>query len=134
MTANETDPDTGTRSTRPGAPAEAASDAPTGNPSQPRPTRPEGMGELDRRAIDTVRVLAMDAVQKAGNGHLGTAMSVGPTPICCSRSGCVTTRKACAALSVRGKRSTRPVRGYRSERAGYHLSLPAHAGDAAAGG
>ena len=79
MTANETDPDTGTRSTRPEAPAEAASDAPTGNPSQPRPTLPEGMGELDRRAIDTVRVLAMDAVQKAGNGHPGTAMSVGPT-------------------------------------------------------
>ena len=79
MTANETGPDTGTRSTRPEAPAEAASDAPTGNPSQPRPTLPEGMGELDRRAIDTVRVLAMDAVQKAGNGHPGTAMSVGPT-------------------------------------------------------
>jgi transketolase len=79
MTANETDPATGTRSTRPEAPAEAASDAPTGNPSQPRPTLPEGMGELDRRAIDTVRVLAMDAVQKAGNGHPGTAMSVGPT-------------------------------------------------------
>ena len=79
MTANETDPDTGTRSTRPEAPAEAASDAPTGNPSQPRPTLPEGMGALDRRAIDTVRVLAMDAVQKAGNGHPGTAMSVGPT-------------------------------------------------------
>ena len=78
MTANETDPARGTRSTLPEAPAEAASDAPTGNPSQPRPTLPEGMGELDRRAIDTVRVLAMDAVQKAGNGHPGTAMSVGP--------------------------------------------------------
>jgi transketolase len=79
MTANETDPATRARSTRPEAPAEAASDAPTGNPSQPRPTLPEGMGELDRRAIDTVRVLAMDAVQKAGNGHPGTAMSMGPT-------------------------------------------------------
>ena len=79
MTANETDLAAGTRSSRPEAPAEAASDAPTGNPSQPRPTLPEGMGELDRRAIDTVRVLAMDAVQKAGNGHPGTAMSVGPT-------------------------------------------------------
>jgi len=79
MTANQTDPATGTRSTRPEAPAKAASDAPTGNPSQPRPTLPEGMGELDRRAIDTARVLAMDAVQKAGNGHPGTAMSVGPT-------------------------------------------------------
>ena len=50
----------------------------TGNPSQPRPTLPEGMGELDRRAIDTVRALAMDAVQKAGDGHPGTAMSAGP--------------------------------------------------------
>ena len=36
------------------------------------------MGELDRRAIDTVRALAMDAVQKAGDGHPGTAMSAGP--------------------------------------------------------
>jgi hypothetical protein len=34
MTANETDPATGTKSTRPEAPAEAASDTPTGNPSQ----------------------------------------------------------------------------------------------------
>jgi transketolase len=79
MTANKTDQGSGTRSTRPEAPAEAASDAPTGNPAQPRPTLPEGMGELDRRAIDTVRVLAMDAVQKAGNGHPGTAMSMAPT-------------------------------------------------------
>ncbi|NUP50669.1 MAG: transketolase [Catenulispora sp.] len=37
------------------------------------------MGELDRRAIDTVRVLAIDAVQKTGNGHPGTAMSMAPT-------------------------------------------------------
>ena len=64
MTANQTGPATETRSTGPEAPAEAASDAPTGNPSQPRPTLPEGMGELDRRAIDTVRVLAMDVVQR----------------------------------------------------------------------
>ena len=34
--------------------------------------------ELDRRAVDTVRVLAMDAVQKVGNGHPGTAMSLAP--------------------------------------------------------
>ena len=79
MTANETDPLSGTKSTRPEAPAEAASDAPTGHPSQPHPTLPEGMGDLDRRAIDTVRVLAMDAVQKVGNGHPGTAMSLAPT-------------------------------------------------------
>jgi transketolase len=34
--------------------------------------------DLDRRAVDTVRVLAMDAVQKTGNGHPGTAMSLAP--------------------------------------------------------
>jgi transketolase len=34
--------------------------------------------ELDRRTTDTVRVLAMDAVQKVGNGHPGTAMSLAP--------------------------------------------------------
>jgi transketolase len=32
----------------------------------------------DKRAVDLVRVLAMDAVQKAGNGHPGTAMSLAP--------------------------------------------------------
>ncbi|MGI9196786.1 MAG: transketolase [Candidatus Nanopelagicales bacterium] len=34
--------------------------------------------DLDRRAVATVRALAMDAVQKAGNGHPGTAMSLAP--------------------------------------------------------
>jgi transketolase len=34
--------------------------------------------ELDDKAVDTVRVLAMDAVQKVGNGHPGTAMSLAP--------------------------------------------------------
>ena len=69
----------GTQSTQPEAPAEAASDSPTGSPQQPHPTLPEGFAELDRRAIDTARVLAMDAVQKVGNGHPGTAMSMAPT-------------------------------------------------------
>ena len=32
----------------------------------------------DERAVDLIRVLAMDAVQKAGNGHPGTAMSLAP--------------------------------------------------------
>ena len=71
--------DDATKSTAAEAPAEAASDAPTGDPRQPHPTLPEDFGELDRRAIDTVRVLAMDAVQKVGNGHPGTAMSMAPT-------------------------------------------------------
>lgn len=34
--------------------------------------------ELDRKAIDTTRVLAADAVEKVGNGHPGTAMSLAP--------------------------------------------------------
>jgi transketolase len=39
---------------------------------------PEDWTELDSRAVDTVRVLAADAVQKTGNGHPGTAMSLAP--------------------------------------------------------
>jgi transketolase len=34
--------------------------------------------DLDRRAVDTIRVLAMDAVESAGNGHPGTAMALAP--------------------------------------------------------
>ena len=34
--------------------------------------------DLDDKAVDTVRALAMDAVQKVGNGHPGTAMSLAP--------------------------------------------------------
>ncbi len=34
--------------------------------------------EIDRRAVDTARALAADAVEKVGNGHPGTAMSLAP--------------------------------------------------------
>ncbi|MET8503893.1 transketolase [Streptomyces sp. NPDC004787] len=34
--------------------------------------------ERDQRAVDTARILAADAVQKVGNGHPGTAMSLAP--------------------------------------------------------
>ncbi|MEY2965578.1 MAG: hypothetical protein RLZZ228_1391 [Actinomycetota bacterium] len=34
--------------------------------------------ELDRRTVATIRALAMDAVQRAGNGHPGTAMALAP--------------------------------------------------------
>lgn len=34
--------------------------------------------DLDQAAVDTARVLAADAVQKVGNGHPGTAMSLAP--------------------------------------------------------
>jgi len=33
---------------------------------------------LDQKAVDTIRVLAADAVEKVGNGHPGTAMSLAP--------------------------------------------------------
>ena len=35
-------------------------------------------GSIDRLAIDTIRTLAMDAVQKANSGHPGTPMSLAP--------------------------------------------------------
>ena len=34
--------------------------------------------EVQKRSIDTIRVLAMDAVQKANAGHPGTAMALAP--------------------------------------------------------
>jgi len=37
-----------------------------------------GWTELDDRAVALARALAMDAVQKAGNGHPGTAMALAP--------------------------------------------------------
>ena len=37
-----------------------------------------GWTDLDVRAVDTARVLAADAVQRVGNGHPGTAMSLAP--------------------------------------------------------
>jgi transketolase len=42
------------------------------------PNLPDDWTDLDTRAVDTVRVLAADAVQKVGNGHPGTAMSLAP--------------------------------------------------------
>ena len=42
------------------------------------PHVPDDWTDLDRRAVDTVRVLAADAVQKCGSGHPGTAMSLAP--------------------------------------------------------
>ncbi|KGM11920.1 transketolase [Cellulomonas carbonis T26] len=42
------------------------------------PTTELQWSETDRRAVDTLKVLAADAVQKVGNGHPGTAMSLAP--------------------------------------------------------
>lgn len=43
-----------------------------------RPNHPADWTDVDSLAVDTVRVLAADAVQKVGNGHPGTAMSLAP--------------------------------------------------------
>jgi transketolase len=42
------------------------------------PTVPDDWTDLDKRAVDTIRVLAAEAVQNTGNGHPGTAMSLAP--------------------------------------------------------
>jgi transketolase len=39
---------------------------------------PKWWTDLDSKAVDTARLLAADAVQKVGNGHPGTAMSLAP--------------------------------------------------------
>lgn len=43
-----------------------------------QPNLPDDWTDLDTKAVNTVRVLAADAVQNAGNGHPGTAMSLAP--------------------------------------------------------
>jgi len=57
--------------------SEAKSTGPAGGTSQ-SDRDGQVFSDLDRRAVDTVRVLAADAVQKVGNGHPGTAMSLAP--------------------------------------------------------
>ena len=54
-------------------------DLPSNLASRTTANYPDDWTELDRRAVDTVRVLAADAVQNVGNGHPGTAMSLAPT-------------------------------------------------------
>ena len=42
------------------------------------PRTPDDWTEVDTRAVDTIRVLAADAVERCGSGHPGTAMSLAP--------------------------------------------------------
>jgi transketolase len=62
--------------------AEPVEQAPAPAPEQPAearpPVYPEGWTDEDSRIVDMIRTLAMDAVQKTGNGHPGTAMSLAP--------------------------------------------------------
>ncbi len=48
------------------------------DPAQIEQTHPKWWTDLDTKAVDTARLLAADAVQKVGNGHPGTAMSLAP--------------------------------------------------------
>jgi transketolase len=43
-----------------------------------RPPHDLAWTDVDQQVVDTVRVLALDAVEKAGNGHPGTAVSLAP--------------------------------------------------------
>ncbi|MQA60087.1 MAG: transketolase [Actinophytocola sp.] len=51
---------------------------PSGTQSLVRRNVPSDWTELDTRAVDSVRVLAADAVENCGSGHPGTAMSLAP--------------------------------------------------------
>lgn len=55
-------------------------DTATTNETNPRLRRnvPADWTDIDTRAVDTIRVLAADAVQRCGSGHPGTAMSLAP--------------------------------------------------------
>ena len=61
------------------------------SPPSPRPHHPDDWTDLDSAAVDTARVLAADAVQKVGNGHPGTAMSLAPWRTPSSSGRCATT-------------------------------------------
>ncbi len=78
MTSTATPAKTPTRST---STRKARADSPLAgrDPGLPRPVaKKAGWSDLDVRAVDTTRLLAADAVQKVGNGHPGTAMSLAP--------------------------------------------------------
>ena len=49
-----------------------------GNSDDVHTAHPSWWTDLDTKAVDTARLLAADAVQKAGSGHPGTAMSLAP--------------------------------------------------------
>jgi transketolase len=63
----------------------AGSENPAGLPARTRQAglaregeRPQTSLSIDQLCIDTIRTLAMDAVQAAGSGHPGTAMALAP--------------------------------------------------------
>ena len=67
-----------------------------------RPNHPDDWTDVDSEAVDTVRVLAADAVQKVGNGHPGTAMSLAPLAYALFGARCATTPATCTGWDVTG--------------------------------
>ena len=58
--------------------ARTVSDAIESTDTTVKTAHPSWWTDLDTKAVDTARLLAADAVQKAGSGHPGTAMSLAP--------------------------------------------------------
>ena len=73
----------------------------TGSPTTPdspvNPDSPDSPGSLqlsalDLKAIAVAKALAADAVEKAGSGHPGTAISLAPVATCCTSTSWSPTR------------------------------------------
>jgi transketolase len=62
----------------PGRTGLTVSDIPANHAPEVITAHPRWWTDLDTKAVDTARLLAADAVQKTGNGHPGTAMSLAP--------------------------------------------------------
>lgn len=66
---------------------------------------------LDELCINTIRTLAMDAVQAAYSGHPGTPMAVAPVLIACGSRSCASTRRTPSgpiATASSSRLATRP--------------------------
>src|SRR5204862_547405 len=59
-------------------------------------------GDLDKRCIDTIRTLAMDAVEKANSGHAGTPMGLAPVVYTICSDGDMMEGVASEAASLAG--------------------------------
>ena len=46
--------------------------------------------DIDQLAINTIRTLAIDAIQKANSGHPGTPIDAAPPPTPCGNGFCAT--------------------------------------------
>ena len=63
---------------------------------------PADWTDLDTRAVDTIRVLAADAVEHCGSGHPGTAMSLAPVAYSSARSAFSSTKVHPATMGAGG--------------------------------